>query len=49
MVNSMVKSIRTEDDYYAKGTSINIVNETIEKSLKDSKASPVVLFFITDG
>ena len=49
MVSSMIKSIRTEDDYYAKGTSINISNEVIEKTLKDSKASPVVLFFITDG
>ena len=49
MVGSMIKSIRTEDDYYAKGTSINISNEVIEKTLKDSNASPVVLFFITDG
>ena len=57
MVNNLIKSIRVEDEYYAKGTSINIVNDVLEKTLKEQKeqnakegkSTQIILFFITDG
>ena len=54
MVQAELKSISIDDDFYAKGSSINVVNEVLEKTLKEEKErhsenSKYVLFFITDG
>lgn len=54
MVQAELKAITTEDDFYAKGTSINLVKEIFEKTLKEEQkrqngASKFVIFFITDG
>lgn len=49
-----LKSINIENDFYAEGTSINIVKETLENTLKDEQnrkngGSKFVVFFISDG
>lgn len=54
MVQAEVKSIITEDDYYAKGTSLNISKDIIVKTLEAEKKrqnndTKFVLFFISDG
>jgi Ca-activated chloride channel family protein len=54
MVQAELKAIKLENDFYANGTSINLVNEELEKTLKKEKEnhdgnSKFVLFFITDG
>ena len=54
MVQAELKAITLEDDFYAKGSSMNIVNEILEKTLKEEKErqngnSKFVVFFITDG
>lgn len=54
MVQAELKAITTEDDFYAKGTSINLVKEIFENTLKEEQkrqngASKFVIFFITDG
>lgn len=54
MVQAELKSIKLENDYYASGTSINLVNKELEKTLKKENErhndnSKFVLFFITDG
>jgi Ca-activated chloride channel family protein len=52
MVQAELKAIQIEDDFYASGTSINLVNSEIEKALKkesDKGNSKTILFFITDG
>lgn len=54
MVQAELKAIQLEDDYYAKGSSMNIVNDVLEKTLKEEKErkngnSKFVVFFITDG
>ncbi len=54
MVQAELKAIKLENDLYAKGTSINVVNEELEKTLKKEKErqngnSKIVIFFITDG
>ena len=54
MVQSELKAIKLENDFYAGGTSINLVNEELEKTLKKenerhNENSKFVLFFITDG
>lgn len=54
MVQAELKAIKLENDYYASGTSINLVNEELEKTLKkenekNNKDSKNVIFFITDG
>lgn len=54
MVQAELKSISLEDDTYANGTSINLVKETLEKTLKEEKQrqgenAKFVLFFISDG
>lgn len=54
MVQAELKSIKLENDFYAKGTSINSVKSELEKTLKNenernNKNSKIVVFFITDG
>ena len=54
MVQAELKAISLEDDFYAKGSSMNIVNDILEKTLKEEKErqngnSKFVVFFITDG
>lgn len=54
MVQSEIKSIQTENDFYAKGTSMNIVKDILEKTLRDESerkkgSESFVVFFITDG
>ena len=54
MVQAELKAIKLENDMYASGTSINLVNEELEKTLKKERErtndnSELVLFFITDG
>lgn len=54
MVQAELKAIKLENDFYASGTSINLVNEELEKTLKKenerhNENSKFVLFFITDG
>ena len=54
MVQAELKAITLEDDYYAKGTSMNLVKDTLEKTLKSERekrgdAFKFVVFFITDG
>lgn len=54
MVQAELKAIVLEHDIYAKGSSMNIVNDILEKTLKNEakrkeQTSKTVLFFITDG
>lgn len=54
MVQAEIKSIKLENDFYAKGTSINIVKDIFEKTLEDERKrqngnTKFVVFFITDG
>ena len=54
MVQAELKSIKLENDFYASGTSINLVKDilykTVEKqSKKADDNSKNILFFITDG
>ncbi len=54
MVQAELKSINTINDFSAKGTSMNLVKETLEKVLKDEserqeEKKKVVVFFVTDG
>ena len=54
MVQSELKAINLEDDNYSSGTSINIVKETLEKTLieeskKQEGNEKIILFFISDG
>lgn len=49
-----IKSIQLESDTYAKGTSLNIVKNCLEQTLKSgsnskNKVTEVVVFFISDG
>ena len=54
MVQAEIKSIKLENDLYAKGTSINVVKDVLKKTLedeykRDNKNTKSVVFFITDG
>lgn len=54
MVQAEIKSIKLENDVYAKGTSINIVKDILKKTLEDERRrqngnTKFVVFFITDG
>ncbi len=54
MVQAELKAISLEDDFYAKGSSMNIVKDTLEKTLKKEKDrqkgnTKFILFFVTDG
>ena len=54
MVQAELKAINLENDFYAKGSSMNIANDILEKTLKEEKErqngnSKFVVFFITDG
>ena len=54
MVQSEIRALHTEDDFYAKGSSMNIVKDVLEKTLKDeyenrNDGSRLVVFFISDG
>ena len=54
MVQAEIKAIQLEDETYAKGTSINIVEEYLEKTLKkeserEDRITDVAVIFISDG
>lgn len=54
MVQAQLKTIRLEDDYYAKGSSMNLSKDILEKTLKDENQrqkdnSKFVVFFVSDG
>lgn len=54
MVQAELKAINLEDDYYAKGSSMNLVKNTLEQTLKEEKQrqngnSKFVIFFVSDG
>ncbi len=54
MVQSELKAISLENDYYAKGSSLNSVKDVLEKTLKDEYTrqegkTKFIVFFITDG
>ena len=54
MVQAELKAINIENDFYAKGSSMNIANDILEKTLKEEKERQngnlkFVVFFITDG
>ncbi len=54
MVQAEIKSIKLENDFYAKGTSINVVKDVFKKTLEDESRrqngnTKFVVFFITDG
>lgn len=54
MVKSELKCMRTEDDLYATGTSINSVNSTVQKIMdaenkRQEGVAKFVVFFVTDG
>ncbi len=45
MIISELKAINLEYDYYAQGTSINLVKDILKKELNEK----TIIFFITDG
>ena len=54
MVQAELRAISLEDDYYAKGSSMNLVKDTLEKTLKDeskrkNENEKFIVFFISDG
>ena len=54
MVQAELKSISLEDDYYAKGSSMNIVKDILENTLKEENErqkgnTKFIVFFVTDG
>jgi len=54
IIQAELRSIKLEDEVYAKGTSINIVKDVLEDTLKDEQKrqkenSETVIFFISDG
>ncbi len=54
MVQAELKAIRLENDYYAKGSSMNLAKDTLEKTLRKEterkdENSKFVVFFISDG
>lgn len=54
MAQAEIKAIKLENDFYAKGTSINVVKDVLKKTLKDEQErqnenTKFVVFFITDG
>lgn len=54
MVQAELKAITLEDEFYAKGTSINLVKDILEETLKKEKERQkedenFIVFFISDG
>ena len=54
MAQAEIKSIKLENDFYAKGSSMNIVKDVLEKTIKNEKErqndnTKIIVFFITDG
>lgn len=54
MVQAELKAIRLEDDIYAKGSSMNLAKEILEKTLREEQKrqngnSKFIVFFVTDG
>ena len=54
MVQAELKAINLENDFYAKGSSMNLVKDVFEKTLNDNSRSEkankkCVVFFVTDG
>ena len=54
MIQAELKALTLENDSYAKGTSINVVKDTLEETLKKEKekignSRKIIVFFVTDG
>lgn len=54
MVQAELKAISIENDFYAQGSSMNLVKDILEKTLKEEyqrkkEESKIIVFFITDG
>lgn len=54
MVQAELKSIKLENDFYAKGTSMNLVKDVFKNTLKKEQErqkenSKFIVFFISDG
>ena len=54
MVQAELKAIAVEDDLYAKGSSMNLVKDVFEKTLKEENErkegnAKFIVFFISDG
>lgn len=54
MVQAELKSINLENDFYAKGSSMNLVKDILEKTLqkeqeRQNENSKFIVFFVTDG
>ncbi|MBQ3408855.1 MAG: VWA domain-containing protein [Clostridia bacterium] len=54
LIKAELKAIITEDDFYASGTSINLVKKTMEDALKSEQkkqggSAKNIVFFISDG
>ncbi len=54
MVQAELKAIKLEDDIYAKGSSMNLAKEILEKTLREEQKrqngnSKFIVFFVTDG
>ena len=54
IVKAELKAIQLENDFYAKGTSLNLVKNILEKTVKDeyerqSGNTKTLVFFISDG
>ena len=49
MINNVIKALNGQPQYYATGTSLNKVMESMEKILDDERENCKLLFFITDG
>lgn len=54
MVQAELKSISLENEFYAKGSSMNLVKDILEKTLQEEQKrqnenSKFIVFFVTDG
>lgn len=54
MVQAELQAIQTENDEYAAGSSMNVVKDMLDKTIKKEKESKngigeVIVFFVTDG
>lgn len=47
MVMAEINALSLENDFYAKGSSMNLAKDILEKTLKEEEK--VIVFFITDG
>ena len=54
MIQTELKTLKVVDSYYAKGTSLNLVKDVLEKTLKEQyekrgTSNKLVIFYISDG